>query len=724
MQQIQRQAETPPAVTPVEGFEQLHTLLEDSLPPDQLQVVERAYHLAERAHFGVSRASGEPYITHPLAVAMMLAQMHMDYRTVSAALMHDVLEDTDVSLDEIVSQTDEKIGTLVLGMSKITNLRSESRIEAQAANFRKMLLAVVDDVRVVLIKLADRLHNMQTIMALSPERRRRIAQETIDIYAPIAHRLGLNQMKEQLERLCFEALYPLRYRVLCQKMSKARGSRAARLDKIKQETLEVMSEVGIDVEIAGREKTLYSLYTKMRTKQLSFQEVSDIFGVRIICQTVDDCYRVLGRLHGLYRPVSNLFKDYIAIPKVNHYQSLHTVLVTTHGVSVEVQIRTRAMDRVAESGIAAHWMYKTGEIINGFESGVRNWLSEIADRGHDAANSEEFLNSVKQDLFPEENYVFSPLGKIYPLPQGGTVVDFAYAVHSDIGNACVAAKVDLHLVPLSYRLSSGQTVEIITGQDTKPHPMWLSFVVTPKARAAIRHYLRNLKSEEAIKFGRRLLDRALARHLKTLGDVPEARFASLMREFGFKTRDRLFLEVGLGQHIPSAIAARLLSSEQGVKVPEPATKTEVGPLVIDGADNAVLALAQCCKPLPGDPIHGLFSPPHGVMVHRAGCPVIRRSRRRSKEWLHVAWADECSGSYRVELEIELRNNIGAVARITSLLAGMQLNIEHLHIDAPAAVSTMSVIFGVQDRKHLARIMRRLRNLRVVEKIHRPMSKIT
>ncbi len=692
--------------------------LDGRLPKNEIKVVNQAYQLASLAHQGQTRRSGEPYIFHPLAVAKTIAELNMDYRSIAAAILHDVLEDTPVHREELAEQLDEEISVLVEGLSKLTNLKFGSHVEAQAANFRKMLLAIVDDIRVILIKLADRLHNMQTLGAMPRDKQRRIARETLDIYAPIANRLGITQIKNELEDLGFKALYPGRYRVLEEAVHKARGNRTELVEKIEQQIFSHLDESGITSRVNGREKHLYSLYEKMRAKQLSFQEVFDMFAVRVVVDNVDDCYRALGKLHYLYKPVPGHFKDYIAIPKTNGYQSLHNVLFTDYGVTIEVQIRSAEMDRFAESGIAAHWIYKTGEGTSA-QTRARKWLSALVDMGRKTGSSQEFLENVKVELFPDEIYVFSPKGDIYKLPAESTAVDFAYAIHSDVGNTCVTVKIDRRLASLSTVLRTGQSVEVVTSPNAGPSPLWLNFVATAKARTAIRSYLKNFKNEEATEFGRRLIDRALSRYSKSLTDIDESTLHGLIKEFGFSSREELFADIGLGNRLPSLIASRLTCKEGENGATGGVIKNDIGPLLIDGTEEEVISLARCCMPIPGDNVQGFLTSGKGVIVHRAGCRNVGSYRRRPKEWVPVEWSSEYSGEYQANTAIELRNTPGSLARVATTLSQMNTNIENMRFETSGESLTLIVFtLTVRDRKHMARVIRRLRNLPVVERIKR------
>jgi len=701
----------------------LEEYLAARLTEAQLDEVYRAYRLAAFSHRHQRRRSGEPYIYHPLAVARLVAELNMDHRSIMAAVLHDVLEDTETTREEMAAEFGEEVTVLVDGLSKLTNLSAKSKVEAQADNFRKMLLAMVDDIRVIVIKLADRLHNMRTLGSMPPHKRRRIARETLEVFAPIAHRLGITQIKNELEDLGLQALYPARYRVLGAAVQRARRNRKEMVQKIEVLIDARLREAGIDARVTGREKHLYSLYEKMRSRQLSFREVFDMFAIRIVAPNHDDCYRALGVVHSLYRPMPGLFKDYIAIPKVNGYQSLHTVLFSPHGVPIEVQIRTEEMDDFAERGIAAHWAYKTGA-SSATENRARQWLSNLMDMQRSSASSLEFYENVKVDLFPEEIYVFSPKGEIFRLPQNATPVDFAYAVHSDIGNRCVTVRVNRMLAALSTPLQSGQTVEILTSPSARPSPLWLNFVVTAKARSQIRHYLKNLDSRRAIAFGKRLLARGLERLDTVIEDVPQANIDSLLHDYHFGDLDQLYIDIGLGNHLPSLIAARLApeaaaaAAERGddgsAQQPH-----DVGPLVIEGGDGTVIQLARCCKPLPGDNIQGFLTSGKGVVVHRAGCSNIKKYRRRPKEWVPVEWSGEAGGSFQCDLSVEMLNRPGALARVATTLSNMDANIENLRFNNTGQ-NCLLLIFtlSVRDRKHLARIIRRLRNQGMVQRVGR------
>ncbi len=700
----------------------LKALIETYLEPKQVEQVLRACEFGAEAHAGQKRLSGEPYIYHPLAVARILAEMRMDAQSLMAALLHDVIEDTPTAKEQIAKQFGPEVAELVDGVSKLTQIKFETRAEAQAENFRKMLLAMVRDIRVILVKLADRLHNMRTASALPPATRRRVARETLEIYAPIANRLGMNTLRVELEDLGFAALHPLRYRVLTGAVKKARGNRKEVVRKIGNAIKRRLREDGLEGEALGREKHVYSIYRKMlnyyraQGKKLSFAEITDVYGFRIIVDTVDACYRVLGAVHNLYKPVPGKFKDYIAIPKGNGYQSLHTTLFGPYGVPIEVQIRTRDMDRMSEAGIAAHWLYKSKEASSSAAQRAHEWLRGLLEMQMNAGNSLEFLESVKIDLFPDEVYVFTPKGKIMQLPRGATAVDFAYAVHSDVGNACVAAKIDRRLAPLSTPLSNGQSVEIITSKHAHPNPAWLNFVVTAKARATIRHYLKNLKHDESVELGRRLLDQTLRAFSTSLDQIPKKRLRALLDELKLDTLEQLLGEIGLGNR-PAVLAARHLAPEDASARPSAGA-----PLTIKGTEGMVVTYAKCCHPIPGDPIIGFVSAGRGIVIHTETCKNVAEFRSRPEKWIDVQWEPGVTGEFPVEMRVEVANQRGVLASVAAVIAEQGANIENVGIEEHDGMYTaINLLIAVRDRKHLANIMRRIRSLRVVVRIARVKS---
>lgn len=694
--------------------------LQPIFPPEQIALVEEAYAVANEAHAGQTRSSGDPYITHPISVAHIVLDMQLDYQSVMAALLHDVLEDTKTSRDDLVARFGDEIAIIVDGLSKLNYLEFKSKEEAQAESFRKMLLAMVSDIRVILIKLADRLHNMRTIGVLSPERQKRIGRETLEVYAPIAGRLGMFKIKNELEDLGFECCYPARSRVLGGKVSQSHRNRNHIVSKIEDHIKTNLRAKGIEANVKGREKHLFGLYRKMQRKQLSFQEVFDMFALRVVVEDIDECYRVLGIVHQLYTPIFSRFKDYIAKPKENGYQSLHTVLKYPDGIPVEVQIRTHEMDEFAESGIAAHWVYKEGEKSESPEQTAQFWLKTLIDMQSNTADTVEFVESVKIDLLPSDIYVFTPKGRIIELPSKATPVDFAYAVHSQIGDTCVSAKVDRNITSLSTQLESGQTVEIITGPNVTPSPMWLNFVVTSKARTAIRHHLRQLDKSKAEEFGARLIKRALSRYEETPESITDKAMKSLLAEFGFKSNAELYRDVGLGNHLPSQIAERLVAKKYGDSDDVSQLPTqETSPLLIEGREGAVLSLSKCCCPIPGDKVQGLITAGKGVAVHRAGCRNVARYRRRPKEWVAVDWAPDVADAFEADIVVQLVNQPGALARVTSTMSLMNINIENMDFNNRGEGNIqIRFVLTVTDRQHLARIIRRLRNLTVVRGVYR------
>jgi len=693
------------------------------LDDDALAEVRRAYEFGARAHEGQQRFTGEAYITHPLSVARTVAELSLDADSIIAALLHDVLEDTSVSRDTLEKTFGDSVASIVDGLSKLTHLSFNTRAEQQAANLQKMMLAMVDDIRVVLIKLADRLHNMRTLHVLPQAKRYRIARETLDIYAPIANRLGMNTVRHELEDLAFAAHYPMRYRILANAVRRARGNRKELMQKIEVVMADRLKGEGFDAEVQGREKPLYSMYRKMREKHLSFHEVFDKFAIRVIVDSVDSCYRALGLLHNLYKPVPGRFKDYIAIPKANGYQSLHTALFGPHSIAIEVQIRTADMDRFAESGIAAHWLYKAGS--NDSEHPLkthgpaREWLRNLLDMQQSTGSSVEFLEHVKMDLFPDEMYVFSPRGDIFKLPAQATVIDFAYAVHSDVGHTCVAAKIDRRLAPLSTPLQSGQTVEVITAPGSKPSPLWLNFVVTGKARTAIRHYLKHQASEEAIEFGRRLLLRHLDRHGLKIEDIEEATLNSVLSEFGYREASQLWIDIGLGSRLPSQVARRLVPENLQQAAASSRAPSRVEPVLVEGGDSMIITFARCCRPIPGDNIQGFLSAGRGVVIHRASCSNVADYRRRPDKWLPVEWAPDVEAEFSACVRVEMMDRRGVLARVATLIADQDSNIEHLDFqDRDGVTSVMRITLSVRDRRHLARIIRTMRQLPSVMRVKR------
>jgi GTP diphosphokinase / guanosine-3',5'-bis(diphosphate) 3'-diphosphatase len=700
------------------GLKELISSVEAYLPSEQVERIREAAEFGASAHKGQKRLSGEPYIAHPVAAASILADLHLDSDTIIAAILHDVIEDTPTPKDQLASRFGADVAELVDGVTKLDQIKFKSREEAQAESFRKMLLAMVRDLRVVLVKLADRTHNMRTIDAMAPGRRRAIARETLDIYAPIAERLGLYNLKLELEDLGFRALYPQRYRVLDRALRRARGNQKEFLKKIQQQLQATLLKNDIPARVEAREKHLYSIYRKMRRKRALLNEIVDVYGIRIVVDKADTCYRALGFVHGVYKPMPGRFKDYIAIPRVNGYQSLHTTLVGPNGVPIEVQIRTEDMHRVAQSGIAAHWRYKSGDDASSSQQErAREWLSNLVAL-QEGGSSEEFLESVKVDLFPDKVYVFTPKGEILRLPSGSTVVDFAYAVHTDIGNRCVAAKVDRRLTPLRTVLRNGQTVEIITAKGAMPNPSWVNFVVTAKARSAIRHYLKSLRRTEAIALGQRLLNQALGEFQLSLDEVTSDSMQAAVGELGMKDMDELFEKIGLGERLAPLVARRLLPAN-----PEEAGATSPSPLAVAGTEGLLVTYARCCFPIPNDPIFAFLSSGRGIVIHRENCVNVEDYRKHPEKWLPVAWQQ--AGLDRVfssQIRVEVRNRMGVLAAIAAAIASTETNIDHVSLEERDS-DTSSLLFEikVRDRKHLARIVRTIRRMPDVLRVTRTIA---
>ena len=691
----------------------------DYLPNEQRDVIRHAYDFAESAHEGQYRRSGDPYIVHPLAVSKILADMHMDSQSVQAALLHDVIEDTHVSKEALTEAFGDVVAELVDGVSKIGAIKFESKAEAQAENFRKMMLAMTKDIRVILVKLADRLHNMRTLGVLHPTKRRRIALETLEIYAPIANRLGMNNIRVELEDLCFTHMYPMRSARIKRATKASRGHRKELVANIQESIVNRLERDGLTGRVVGREKHLYSIYSKMKTQRKPFHEIMDVYGFRIIVDSVDMCYRVLGAIHNLYKPIPGRFKDYIAIPKGNGYQSLHTTLIGMNGVPIELQIRTEEMDAMANNGIAAHWLYKNDDPANGggMQSRAKEWLKGLLEMQQQAGNSIDFLKTVKIDLFPDEVYVFTPKGDILELPTGATPVDFAYAVHTGVGNSCVAARVDHRLVPLSTPIQSGQTIKIITAPGACPNPAWLSFVTTAKARANIRHYLKHQRRSESVELGRRLLDKALNGFDLALDAMPQERINQALKEAGFDSLEDMLEDIGLGNQMSQIAARRMLpGADQGPLRESDKPK----PLVIRGTEGMVIALAKCCRPIPGDSVMGHLSSGRGIVIHRDTCRNIATELKENPEKiLSVEWATDYEGEYSVDLRVQMESERGALAVLASLISEADANIETINLkekDAHLSVVTMRI--SIRDRVHLAKTMRRIRTLKVVHRITR------
>ncbi|HBP40953.1 MAG: RelA/SpoT family protein [Vreelandella alkaliphila] len=693
------------------------------LPPDEIQQVKRAFYYAEQAHDGQRRRSGEPYVTHPLAVANILANMHMDHQSLMAAMLHDVIEDTGVSKKALSAQFGKPVAELVDGVSKLTQITFEDKAVAQAENFQKMVLAMSRDIRVIIVKLADRLHNMRTLGALRPDKKRRIARETLEIYARIAGRLGINTIRVELEDLSFQAIHPMRSERIKRAVASARGNRRSAMREIQSSLQQSLDDEGLKGTVIGRQKHLLSIYKKMRDQRKPFAEIMDVFGFRIITEDVASCYRILGVVHNLYKPVPGRFKDYIAIPKANGYQSLHTTLFGQGGMPIEVQIRTREMEAMANNGIAAHWLYKAGQtthpIAEGSHARARAWVKGLLEMQRHAGDSLEFIEHVKNDLFPDDIYVFTPKGDIMELPQGATVIDFAYSVHTDIGNNCIACRIDRHLAPLSTRLESGQTLEIITAPGARPNLAWLNFVTTAKARSAIRHALKHQQQAEAVILGRRLLNKALAPFETSLEELNESVFAKALKELDVVSLDALLESLGLGNRMAHVVARRLVDVSNGGNSDYVLSGDSEKAVVISGSEGMVINFARCCHPLPGDPVVGHLSVGKGLVVHRSECKNLGDRKNDPEKLFALEWSDSIDEDFPVALRIEIESRRGLVAELAGVVTDADANIERIGIEErDARLSIVNLTLSVKGRVHLARIIKRIRNLPNVGKITR------
>ncbi|HWV14351.1 MAG TPA: bifunctional GTP diphosphokinase/guanosine-3',5'-bis pyrophosphate 3'-pyrophosphohydrolase [Cellvibrio sp.] len=701
----------------MQTIEALSHRLSSYLETPQINLVRRAYFYAEQAHDGQKRRSGEPYITHPLAVADILATMHMDHQSLMAAMLHDVIEDTGISKKAIAKQFGDAVADLVDGVSKLTQIEFESHAEKQAENFQKMALAMAKDLRVILVKLADRLHNMRTLGAMPPDKKRRIAKETLEIYAPIAHRLGMNDVRLELEDRGFYSMHPLRATRLQAALKSARGNRKELVEQIQAALEKRLASENLTAIVIGREKHLFSIYEKMRTKKKFFKEIMDVYAFRIIVDSVDTCYRALGVMHNLYKPVAGEFKDYIAIPKANGYQSLHTVLVGMHGVPIEVQIRTKEMDEMANSGIAAHFLYKSSseDTVNASHNRARLWVQGLLEMQQHAGDSLEFIENVKIDLFPDEVYVFTPKGKIVELPTGATAVDFAYAVHTDIGNACVACRINGRLAPLSQPLLSGQKVTIMTAQGAQPNPNWLNFTVSGKARSAIRHFLKSQRHSQSISLGRRLLAKAFSDVQMEFEQLGDEQREKLLLETKAESMDALLEEIGLGNRVALSVA-KLLKPEAD---PKSRSANANLPITIDSAEGLMISFARCCRPIPGDPIIGHISSGKGLVIHQDTCRNMTEVRNSPDKVSQVNWAASVTGEFLVDVRVEVESERGVIATLATRITEQGANIEHINVqERDAHNSVISLCIGVRNRVHLANIMRRVRLLNFVIRIHR------
>lgn len=691
--------------------------LSSYLEPAQVNCVKRAYYYAEQAHTGQFRRSGEPYITHPLAVANILASIHMDHQSLMAAMLHDVIEDTGIGKSAISHQFGDQVAEIVDGVSKLAKIDYESQAEKQAKNFQKMAMAMARDLRVIVVKLSDRLHNMRTLGALPPEKKRRIAKETLEIYAPIAHRLGMNDWRIEFEDRGFAAMHPLRATRLHASLQQVRGNRKAIVEKIQSSIEMRLQRETIEGLVIGREKHLYSIYNKMRGKHKSFEEIMDVYAFRIIVENIDTCYRALGAIHNLYKPKPNEFKDYIAIPKENGYQSLHTVVVGTQGVPIEVQIRTKEMDELASRGIAAHWLYKSNgdeESKNGSYDRANRWIKRLLEIQQHTNSSVEFVENVKIDLFRDEVYVFTPKGEIIELPAGATAVDFAYAVHTQEGNSCVACRVNDRPAPLSQALESGQKIKIITSSGSQPNPNWLNFVITAKARAAIRHYLKNQRHTESVELGKRMLQRALSNQELQLDKLSDAQIQNVLETTSRESMEKLFEDIGLGQITAMAITNILSPGSEN-----DTNRNSHAPISIESPDGLLISFARCCRPIPGDPVLAHLSTGKGVVVHRETCKNINDLRNKRGSLSEINWSPKVEGEFRSEIRVEVKSERGIIASLATRIANTKTSIEGIQVDErDAEHSVITLTVAVTNRVHLANVMRSIRNMRSVASVSR------
>ncbi len=698
------------------GIDALTEVLEAYLPEDEIQAVRAAHEYGAQMHAGQFRNSGEPYIFHPLAVAKVLAEMRLDHTTLIAALLHDVIEDTPAAKGEISQKFGATVAELVDGVSKLDRASDQSREEAQAESLRKLMLAMTDDLRVILVKLADRLHNMRTLDSVATEKRRRIARETLSIYAPIAHRLGIHTIRTELEDLGFKNLYPARYRVLAKSVATVSGKRRNLVREVEERLSKRLKDEGIGAAVLGRRKNLYSVYLKMRNKHLRFMDVMDLYGFRVVVDTEDTCYRALGVVHSVYQPISELFNDYIATPKVNGYQSLHTTLIGPKGVKIEVQIRTRDMHHISESGVAAHWLYKLGTRSSrkAPQQRAQEWLQGLVEVNRRTGSAMDFMESVRVDLFPDEVYVFTPNGRICRLPKGATPVDFAYAIHTELGNHCVAARIDQSLQPLSTPLSNGQQVEVIKAKHQTPNATWLNFVKTAKARSAILHHLRHQRTDEARRMGRRLLEMALRELGSNRRKIDDEQLKQVLAQLHSSGLDELYESIGLGRRLAPLVARQLIPTVAGGP-----SMVKVAPLAIQGTEGLIVEFAKCCRPIPGDPIRGHLSTGRGIVIHRVSCSQNAPKGAKSRDWIDVVWHDDVQGDYLVELRVQGENKRGLLGRVATALAESECNIESVRIDDRVGdIAELILLVTVRDRAHLARMMRRVRRMQTIIRVAR------
>ena len=683
------------------------------LKPQDVEHVRAAIEYSRDAHQGQTRQSGDPYVTHPIAVARILTPLHLDAQSIIAALLHDVVEDTEITTVQIAEKFGQPVAELVDGLSKLERIQFETREDAQAENFRKMLLAMSRDVRVILIKLADRLHNMRTLASMRPDKCQRIARETMEIYAPIANRLGLNEIYQELQDLSFKHLHPNRYSVLSKALKVARGNRREVVSKILDAIRGQLEKKQVHAEVTGREKHIYSIYKKMQKKSLAFSEVLDIYGFRVLVDDFASCYVALGALHGLYKPIPGKFKDYIAIPKSNGYQSLHSTLFGPFGTPIEIQIRTSEMHKIADAGVASHWLYKNGHsYVNELHKKTHQWLQELLESLNESSSSAEFMEHLKVDLFPDAVYVFTPKGRILSLPRGATAVDFAYSVHTDIGDRCIAVKINHELVPLRSELKNGDRVEIITAPHAKPNPAWLSYVTTNKARGHIRHFLKTMQSGESALLGERLLNQALNALGIKPAEIQESCWNKLLKDTGIKTRQEILADIGLGRRLNMVVARQLVCSGETLS-----GETKTNPVItILGTEGMAVQFATCCRPIPGDSIIGLIKSGQGLVVHTHDCPILRKGH--SGQWLDVVWDKNITRTFTVNLKLLVANQRGVLAKIAAAIAEADSNIENVSFANEGEYTALHLTLEVNNRLHLANIMRSMRVIPEVIRILR------
>jgi GTP diphosphokinase / guanosine-3',5'-bis(diphosphate) 3'-diphosphatase len=714
----------PPLLPADSETSQLTLLLKEYFTPADIEQVWAAYRYAAIAHEGQTRRTGEPYISHPVAVACILAKLHLDLPTVMAALLHDVVEDTGVAIAEINQKFGKQVGDLVEGLTKLDKIEFQSATQAQAENFRKMLLAMSQDVRVILVKLADRLHNMQSLDVMKLDKQKRIARETLEIYAPIANRLGLNLIYQELEDLSFKHLHPMRYRVIAKAIKVARGNRKEVISKILDAIQQSLALAHIEADVKGREKHLYSVYRKMTNKATALEQIHDIYGFRVLAKDTPSCYLALGSLHALYKPIPGKFKDYIAIPKANGYQSLHTTLFGPYGTPIEVQIRSDEMHKIANAGVAAHWMYKTTDAnLTALQQQTHQWLQRLVEIQIESDDSYEFLENFKVDLFPDEVYVFTPKGKILALPKGSTAVDFAYAVHTDVGNSCVAVKINNEQAPLRTEMHNGDNVEIITAPLANPNPAWLNYVVTGKARSHIRHYLKTLQATESAHLGERMLNLALRALHVDPSTIDDKLWRKVMRDYGAKEKSEILTDIGLGKRVSLMVAHQLTAGIPELHVPENTkskTSKKLDSITISGSEGMAVQFAQCCRPIPGDPILGFINKDKGLIIHTHDCPTTLKFKLDPDKWLDVEWDSDSKKLFKVNVRMVVVNERGMLAKLAAGISDVGSNIDNVSIEEPDGSQYANVNFTVQvrDRVHLAQLMRNLRKIPDVVRINR------